>query len=85
MAEVFGTREELSESEVGGALKAVLVGENLPSGPDDITDLLNRLHNLGYIWSPGGNLSNRYFAGIPSLMTFVARMASTREPVPRVA
>ena len=77
LAEVFGTREELSESEVGGALKAVLVGENLPSDPDDITDLLNRLHNLGYIWSPGGNLSNRYFSGIPSLMTFVARMAST--------
>ncbi len=77
LAGVFGTREELSESEVGGALKAALVGENLPSGPDDITDLLNRLHNLGYIWSPGGNLANRYFSGIPSLMTFVARMAST--------
>lgn len=77
LAAAFGTREELSESEVGGALKAALVGENLPSSPDDITDLLNRLHNLGYIWSPGGNLSNRYFSGIPSLMTFVARMAST--------
>ena len=77
LAEVFGTREELSESEVGGALKAVLIGENLPSSPDDIRDLLTKLHNLGYIWSPGGNLANRYFSGIPSLMTFVARMAST--------
>ena len=77
LAEVFGIREELSESEVVEALKAVLVGANQPSSPDDITNLVKRLHNLGYIWSPGGNLANRYFSGIPSLMTYVARMAST--------
>ena len=77
LAEAFGTREELYESEVVGALKAVLVGSNQPSSPDDITNLVKRLHNLGYIWSPGGNLANRYFSGIPSLMTYVARMAST--------
>ncbi len=77
LAEAFGTREELYESEVVGALKAVLVGSNQPSSPDDIMNLLKRLHNLGYIWSPGGNLVDRYFSGIPSLMTFVARKAST--------
>ena len=77
LASVFGDREELAVSEVAGALKAVLDSECLPSGPDDITKLLAKFHNLGYIWSPGGNLSNRYFSGIPSLMDFVARMAST--------
>ena len=76
LARVFGNREELARSEVVGALKAVLDGERLPSDPDDIAKLLAKLHNLGYIWSPGGNLSNRYFSGIPSLMDFVAGMAS---------
>ena len=76
LAEAFGTLEELSESEVVGALKAVSVGANQPSSPDDIMNLVKRLRNLGYIWSPGGNLVNRYFTGIPSLMTYVARRAS---------
>ena len=77
LARAFGDREELRESAVAEALQTVLVSENLPSSPDDIMGLITKLHNLGYIWSPGGNLSNRYFSGIPSLMTFVARMAST--------
>ena len=77
LAEFFGNREELARSEVIGVLKAVLDGECLPSDPDDIAKLLAKLHNLGYIWSPGGNLSNRYFSGIPSLMDFVAGMTST--------
>ena len=77
LARAFGDREELNESEVAEALQTVLVGEHLPSSPGDITRLITKLHNLSYIWSPGGNLSNRYFPGIPSLMTFVARMAST--------
>ena len=55
----------------------VLAGENLPSGPGDIMDLITELCNLGYIWSPGGNLANRYFPCIPSLMTYVPRMDST--------
>lgn len=77
LASVFGNREQLAESEIVEALKTSLDGGHLPSSPDDITSLLTRLQNLGFIWSPGGSLSNRYFSGIPSLMTFVARMAST--------
>ena len=77
LARAFGNRAELTESEVAEALKMVLVGGNLPSGPGDIMDLITKLHNLGYIWSPGGNLENRYFPGIPSLMTYVARMSPT--------
>ena len=76
LSSVFGNREELGESEVVAVLKTVLVDENLPSSPEDIMNLLARLHDLGYIWSPGGNLIDRYFSGIPSLMTFVARKAS---------
>ena len=77
LARAFGDREELAETAVVESLKTLLVGENMPSSPMDITNLITRLHNLGYIWTPGGNLSNRYFSGIPSLMTFVARMAAT--------
>ena len=76
LARAFGDREELAEAAVAESLKTLLVGENMPSSPMDITNLITRLHNLGYIWTPGGNLSNRYFSGIPSLMTFVARMAA---------
>ncbi len=78
VARAFGSREELARSEVAETLKTVLVGGNLPSGPGDIMSVITKLHNLGYIWSPGGNLANRYFAGIPSLMTYVARIASTK-------
>ena len=78
LARAFGNREELTESEVDEVLETVLAGGNLPSGPGDIMELINKLHNLGYIWSPGGNLEDRYFAGIPSLMTYVARIASTK-------
>ena len=77
LARAYGDREELKDSAVAEVLQTVLVSENLPSSPDDITSLITKLHNLGYIWSPGGNLSNRYFSGIPSLMTFVARVDST--------
>ena len=77
ISRAIGNREALTESEVDEALKTVLAGENLPVGPGDITDLITKLQNLGYIWSPGGNLENRYFAGISSLLTYVARMTST--------
>ena len=76
IARAFGNCESLHRSEVTETLQTVLAGENLPSGPGDITNVITKLHNLGYIWSPGGNLANRYFPGIPSLMTYVARMAS---------
>ena len=78
LARAFGNRESLTESEVDEVLETVLAGGNLPSGPGDIRIVITKLHNLGYIWSPGGNLEDRYFAGIPSLMTYVARIASTK-------
>ena len=78
LARAFGNREELTESAVVETLETVLAGGNVPSGPGDIMNVITKLHNLGYIWSPGGNLEDRYFAGIPSLMTYVARIASTK-------
>ena len=78
LARAFGNREELTESEVDEVLETVLADGNLPSGPGDIMELITKLHNLGYIWSPGGNLEDRYFPGIPSLMTYVARIASAK-------
>ena len=77
IARATENRESLTWSEVDEALKTVLAGENLPSGPGDIRNVITELRNLGYIWSPGGNLANRCFPGIPSLMTYVARKAST--------
>ena len=77
IARAIGNREGLARSEVAETLKTALVGGNLPSGPGDITNVITKLHDLGYIWSPGGSLANRYFPGIPSLLPYVARMAST--------
>ena len=76
IARAIEDRESLHRSEVDEALRMVLAGENLPSGPGDVRNVIVKLRNLGYIWSPGGNLANRYFPGIPSLMTYVARMDS---------
>ena len=77
IARAIEDRESLHRSEVDEALRMVLAGENLPSAPGDIRNVVSELRNLGYIWSPGGNLANRYFPGIPSFMTYVARKAST--------
>ena len=74
IARAIGNREALTRSEVTETLQTVLASENLPSGPGDITNVVTKLHNLGYIWTPGGKVADRYFPGIPSLMTYVARM-----------
>ena len=77
IARAFGNCESLHRSEVDEVLETVLAGGNLPSGPGDIRNVITKLHNLGYIWTPGGKVADRYFPGIPSLMTYVARMDST--------
>lgn len=73
LAEAFNGTDSLVDFKVNDALKYGLEAKNAASKPADVTDARNRLHDLGYIWSPGGTTKQVYFSGIPSLMSFVAR------------
>lgn len=76
LAEAFNGADSLDDSKVNDALKHGLKANNAASEPADVRNVCNRLHDLGYIWSPGGTTRNVYHSGIPSLMSFVAAAAS---------
>lgn len=76
LAEAYADTDELAASRVDEVLGAALAGEDRPSCPEAIAKVRESLHNLGYIWSPGGSRQDVYVAGIPSLMSFVAEVAA---------
>lgn len=76
LAEAYADTNELAASRVDEVLEAALTAENRPSCPEAIAKARESLHNLGYIWSPGGGRQDVYVSGIPSLMSFVAEVAA---------
>lgn len=76
LAAAYADTDELAASRVDEALGAALAAEGRPSCPDAIAKVRESLHNLGYIWSPGGSMQAVYVSGIPSLMSFVAVVAA---------
>lgn len=76
LAEAFEGRDSLEDLEVDDAL---VHGLEVKSGTPDLADvsgIRNKLHDLGYIWAPGGASGKKYYSGIPSLMSFVAKTTS---------
>lgn len=82
LAEAFEGRDSLEDSVVDEALKRGLGPKSGTSEPVDFADVRHRLHDLGYIWSPGGASGTKYYSGIPSLMSFVAKPVRRPCPVP---
>ena len=72
LAEAFEGRDSLEDSEVDDALIRGLEVKSGTSEPVDVGAVRNKLHDLGYIWAPGGASGTKYISGIPSLMSFVA-------------
>lgn len=72
LAEAFEGRDSLEDSEVDDALVRGLKVKSGTSDPVDIAGVRAKLHDLGYIWAPGGTSGKKYYSGIPSLMSFVA-------------
>lgn len=77
LAEAFEGRDSVDASVVDDALKRGLGAESGTSEPVDFAEVRDKLHDLGYIWSPGAGSAKEYYSGIPSLMSFVAK------PTPR--
>lgn len=76
LAAAYADTDEVAASRVDELLGAALAAEDRPSCPEAIAKVRESLHNLGYIWSPGGSRHDVYVAGIPSLMSFVAEVAA---------
>ena len=72
LAEAFEGRDSLEDSEVDDLLMRGLAVKSGTSEPVDVAEVCDKLHDLGYIWAPGGSLGKKYYPGIPSLMSFVA-------------
>ena len=73
LAEAFEGRDSLEDSVVDDALKRGLGAKSGTSEPVDFAEVRNKLHDLGYIWYPGGASGTKCYSGIPSLMSFVAK------------
>lgn len=72
LSEAFEGRDSLEDSEVDDVLMRGLAVKSGTSEPVDVAKVRDKLHDLGYIWAPGGSSGKKYYPGIPSLMSFVA-------------
>lgn len=68
--------ESLDRDKVDEVLERALAAEGRPVAPEALRQVREGLHDLGYIWSPGVDTKDLYVSGIPSLMSFVFRVAS---------
>ena len=82
LAEAFEGRDSLEDSVVDEALKRGLGAKSGTSEPVDFAEVRHKLHDAGYIWSPGGASGTKYYSGIPSLMSFVAKSGPRSCSVP---
>lgn len=77
LSDVYEDEDEVDESEIDRALKDVLERDGRPAGKESVQAVRSSLHDLGYIWAPGGREEDLYLSGITSLMSFVAQRAAT--------
>ena len=76
LAEAYGGVESLDRKKVDEALERALAAEGRPVAPETLREVREDLHDLGYIWSPRVDTKDLYVSGIPSLMSYVFRVAS---------
>lgn len=75
LAEAYAGIESLDKTKVDEVLKAAIEADGQTVTSERLMQVREELHNLGYVWSPGGARKNLYFSGIPSLMSFVVDAA----------
>lgn len=76
LAEAFAGIESMVKAKVDEVLEVALAADGRTVTPQTLMQVREELHNLGYVWSPGGARKDLYFSGIPSLMPFVVDAAS---------
>ncbi len=76
LADSYRDSEELAASEIDRVLGRVLEQKGTAPTEGTVDAVRTRLHDLGFVWSHGGNESPSYVSGIPSLMSYVSRAAA---------
>ena len=76
LAEAFADIESMVKAKVDEVLKGALAADRRTVTPEALMQVRQELHNLGYVWSPGGARKDLYLSRIPSLMPFVVDAAS---------
>ena len=71
LALAFADTDKLTDLEVDTAIGLALESEGRASDEEAVMTACDRLHDLGYIWSAGGEALNYFRPGIPSLMQYV--------------
>ena len=76
LARAYEGIDSLDGFKVNEVLKGVLEADGQIAASSKQMQVREELHNLGYIWSPGGGRRDLYLCGIPSLMSFVVDAAN---------
>ena len=76
LADAYRDGEELAAAEIDRVLGQVLEEKGATLTKSTVATVRTRLHDLGYIWSPGREEAPSYVSGIPSLMSYVSRAAA---------
>ena len=79
----FAEAGKCTSRELNEAIRLALASEGRGSERRSVMTARNRLHDLGYIWSGGGESRLYFQPGIPSLMRFVARCSDIDLPSER--
>lgn len=76
LAQAYEGSDSMDDYKVDEVLKRALEADDQMTRSSELMQVRQALHDLGYIWSPGGARKSLYISGIPSLMSFVADVAN---------
>ena len=79
LSDVYGDEDEVEKPEIDRALKDVLERDGRPASKESVLAVRSSLHDLGYIWAPGGKEEDLYVSEIASFMSFVSQRAATTQ------
>lgn len=77
VAKAYGNAQELRLTEINQALESMLKRQSRPCDAETVSATVKNLEAVGYMWDPGDGPAGNYVRGIPSLMDFVLRSASS--------
>ena len=77
VARAYGSAQDLHEAEIAAALEPIVASKGTSRASDSVAETIRRLESVGFIWQPGCARPDCYSRGIPSLMDYVLKAASS--------
>lgn len=77
VARAYGSAQDLHEAELAAALEPIVASEGTSRDTGSVAATISRLESVGFIWQPGCARPDCYSRGIPSLMDYVLKAASS--------